>query len=110
MMTVIPLAVLCFSLICLAGYTFFTIRYREGGEQEQIGSKPLPMVSILKPLRHIDDEIEKNFESFFTLDYPRFEILFGVDLMDDPLVGIISSLRARYPHVPVKVIDRPFCH
>jgi ceramide glucosyltransferase len=43
-----------------------------------------PRVSILKPLAGIDDELDENLSSFATLDYPDYEILFGVASIEDP--------------------------
>jgi ceramide glucosyltransferase len=53
----------------------------------------------------MDDEIEKNLESFFVLDYPHYEILFGVDAMSDPIVKVIKTLMAFYPHVDARIIE-----
>lgn len=64
-----------------------------------------PSVSILKPVKGIDDEMEKNLETFFGLDYPDFEILFGVDSMNDPVNGLIKKVMRRFPGVDAKIIE-----
>jgi ceramide glucosyltransferase len=104
---IIPLTVLSISFLILSIYTFFTIRYRNGGRQNLAlpPTKLFPAVSILKPLRKNDDQIEKNLESYFLADYPRFEILFGVDSLQDPVVEIISTLQAAYPQVSARIIE-----
>ncbi len=56
-----------------------------------------PTVSILKPLKGIDDELEDNLRSFFILDYPNYEIICGVEEITDPSVEIINKLKAEYP-------------
>jgi ceramide glucosyltransferase len=85
-------------------YTYFTIRYRNGIRPVPEG-KTYPFVSILKPLKNMDDEIEKNLESLFVLDYPGYEILLGVDAMGDPIVTVIKNLMARYPHIDARIIE-----
>jgi ceramide glucosyltransferase len=60
-------------------------------------------VSILKPLRNIDDDLERNLESFFHLDYPLYEILFAVDSLEEPCIRIISRLMLKYPHIPTRI-------
>ena len=106
MIFIIPLTILSLSFLVLTGYTFFTIRYRNGspGNRENQSTKPFPPVSILKPLRKKDDQIEKNLESYFLLDYPDYEILFGVDSCDEPVTEIIGLLQASYPRVSARVI------
>jgi len=59
---------------------------------------PMP-ISVLKPLSGADEGLEENLRSFFTLDYPEFEILFAVRRRDDPAVPIVESLSREYPSV-----------
>src|SRR5712692_927246 len=40
--------------------------------------KPLPPISVLKPMCGAEDCMEDNLRSFFEQDYPTFEILFAV--------------------------------
>src|ERR1700722_17730265 len=37
-----------------------------------------PPVTIFKPLKGLDEELELNLRSFFQLDYPSFQLLFCV--------------------------------
>ena len=52
--------------------------------------KSTPRVSILKPLAGGDDELEVNIASFAKLDYPDYEILFGVASIEDPARSKLS--------------------
>jgi len=95
------------SLLTLMIYTVYTIRYRHGDRVSSTFSAPAsswPKVSILKPLRRSDDDIEANLRSFFFLDYPDYEILFGVDSKDDPVVRLIERLMEEFPEIPVKIV------
>lgn len=63
-----------------------------------------PRVSILKPLKGIDDELYENIKSFFELDYPDYEIIFGFHSYDDPAIKIVQEISENYKHIPSKTI------
>ena len=56
-------------------------------------------ITILKPLKGVDSGLAENIESFFQLDYPKFEILFTVADLRDPSISIVRDLQSRYPKV-----------
>lgn len=51
-----------------------------------------PRVSILKPVCGLDADASENLASYLRLDYPDYEVLFGVLDPDDPSVPIIADL------------------
>jgi ceramide glucosyltransferase len=61
-------------------------------------------VSILKPLKGLDDQLEENLESFFQLDHPDFELVFCAADPRDPALEVVERLRVREPHVRVRVV------
>lgn len=63
-----------------------------------------PRVSILKPLAGTDDELEVNLESFARIDYPAFEVLFGVARMDDPACAVARRFLARHPRLHARLV------
>ncbi len=65
---------------------------------------PLPRVSLLKPMKDIDDGLRGNLESFFTLDYPGYEIIFGVDTLEDPCLPVVREAMAAHPDIPAAII------
>jgi ceramide glucosyltransferase len=66
--------------------------------------KAFPPVSILKPLCGVEPLTELALESFFLIDYPRFQLVFGVQSESDPVLEIVERLRARYPARDVAVV------
>ncbi len=59
-----------------------------------------PAVSVLKPLKGVDDGLQENLETLFTQDYPNYELLFGVEGDHDPVIPLVQNVAARYPHIP----------
>ena len=66
-----------------------------------------PPVSFLKPLKGIDPEIYASLRSHCLLDYPQYEIIFGVDSTDDPAVATVERLRREFPVRPMKLVVCP---
>ncbi|TRY70812.1 hypothetical protein TCAL_10005 [Tigriopus californicus] len=67
----------------------------------------VPGVSIVKPLcSGADANLVRNLETFFTLNYPKFEILFCIqDQEDSRLRYFVESLIEKYPDVDAKVFS-----
>jgi ceramide glucosyltransferase len=62
--------------------------------------KTMPPISVLKPLCGQDDCLEENLRSFFTQDYPEYEILFAVHALSDPAVAVVEKVRHEFPRGP----------
>ena len=63
-----------------------------------------PPVSVLKPLRGIEQNFCENLATFFRQDYPNFEIVFGLSDDGDAARWTIAQLQRDFPNVPVKVV------
>ncbi|WP_437484930.1 glycosyltransferase [Sorangium sp. So ce1014] len=62
-----------------------------------------PVVSVLKPVAGVDDELAGNLESFAHLDYPCYELVFGVASREDPAVPVIQAFIAAHPEVRARL-------
>ena len=60
----------------------------------------LPAISVLKPLCGQEDCLEENLRSFFTQDYPAYEILFAVHTLSDPAVAVLQKVWREFPRGP----------
>jgi ceramide glucosyltransferase len=63
-----------------------------------------PAVSILKPLRGLDDNLFDNLSSFCTQDYPRYEILFSLQDHNDPAYKVAKKVQDKHPDKNVSII------
>jgi ceramide glucosyltransferase len=63
-----------------------------------------PRVTILKPLAGLDDDLEENLESLAAIDYPSFEILFGVASASDPAYQLARRFVQRHPRMAARVV------
>ena len=70
------------------------------------GPRACPMVSILKPLCGVDDDLWKNLRSFTRLRYPAYEILLGVKDGRDPACAVALRLAERWPGLVRVVVQR----
>ncbi len=61
-------------------------------------------VSILKPLKGADGETYFDLRSFFTLQYPRYELIFSVANSNDRALSIVELLKSEFPNVQTKIV------
>lgn len=59
----------------------------------------LPPVSIVKPLSGLDDELERNLESFYRLNYPVYEIVYSFARRSDPAFSVARRVTSRHPEI-----------
>ena len=64
----------------------------------------LPPVSMLKPLKGTDPEMYEGFRSHCLLDYPEYEIVFGVSEADDPAVELVKRLKEEFPVRAIQLV------
>lgn len=63
-----------------------------------------PPVTILKPLKGVDDDLERNLKSFAELEYPHFQLVLGAEDPADPALDVARRIRRHYPDVDISVV------
>jgi ceramide glucosyltransferase len=63
-----------------------------------------PPVSIVVPSRGVEPFAAETLERAFSLDWPRYELIFCVAHADDPVVKPITAAMARFPAVRARLL------
>jgi ceramide glucosyltransferase len=96
----------------VAGIVAFVVVFRRRRRAEPAltpsPSRPAALVSVLKPLAGLDDELAENLASFGALDNTsapvRFEIVFGVASPRDPAFEVARAFCRRHPGLEARVV------
>ena len=99
----IALCSIGYYLICLYNAARFVREQKAAGAGVRPAQSTQP-VSILKPLRGTDPEMYESFRSHCLLDYPEYEIVFGVSEVDDPAAELVRRLQAEFPQRAIQLI------
>jgi ceramide glucosyltransferase len=63
-----------------------------------------PPISILKPLKGMDDDLFANLVSFCNQDYPDYEIIFCLEETNDPALKLAEKIKKMYPHKRISIV------
>jgi len=99
------------TILGLVGYGFqiFAVRsyisvsLLNSGEGDAL-PRFFPPVSILKPLKGLDDNLFDNLDSFCVQDYPEYEIIFSLQDHNDPACKVAGKIKEKYPDRNISII------
>ena len=70
-----------------------------------------PAITLLKPLHGAECGLETALASFLKQDYPGpIQIVFGLRYTGDPAIGVVESLKRRFPNRDIAVVVNPAMH
>ncbi|BCX18634.1 MAG: ceramide glucosyltransferase [Geminicoccaceae bacterium] len=81
------------------------VAWRAARDRRRPAAPPTrPPVTLLRPVRGLENHLEDALASSFALDWPEYEVLFCVADADDPVVPLVERLIAAHPHVPARLL------
>ncbi|KAF8634452.1 hypothetical protein AX15_000897 [Amanita polypyramis BW_CC] len=90
--------------LSILGCTVARKRYRRRPRSPLAAATNAPAVSILRPLKGLENNLYENLESTFRQDYLNYEIFFCVADPDDQALPVVRELIAKYPNVRATVV------
>lgn len=84
--------------------SFINVRKEKRFISSEKDLQKYPKVSILKPLKGIDDGLEENIKSFLELDYHDYEVIFGFHSESDPAIEIVERLIKEHNTIKTKIV------
>lgn len=79
----------------------------ENGKDTEGSSDYAPPVSVLKPLKGLDDNLFDNCESICLQDYPEYEIIFSLQDHSDPAYHVVRKIKEKHPGKDITVLVEP---
>jgi ceramide glucosyltransferase len=97
------------TLVCLGSIAYccmcIWLGFRFAAESTRVASDAAhPPVSTLKPIKGADPEMYDALRSHCLLDYPDYEILFGITDMGDAAVPLIERLMQEFPQRAIRMV------
>ena len=98
------------SLLAVAGAAYYSLCAWAGlrfVSQQRVNPSIASPVAIMKSLKGVDPHMRAAFRSHCLLDYPEYEVLFGVNDLSDPAVALVNQVRQEFPNAKLRVIHCP---
>jgi ceramide glucosyltransferase len=88
----------------------FLIGKKDGTGWQGMATPPVlskgfsPPISILKPLKGLDDDLADNLATFCNQAYPEYEIIFALEEKTDPAIKLAREIKKRHPNKKISIV------
>ncbi|HVE70056.1 MAG TPA: glycosyltransferase [Thermoanaerobaculia bacterium] len=99
-----------FALLAILGLILTTVQallVRRFRARRVPGGVRPRLISILKPVCGLDDELEENLLSFTKLRGIRYEVIVSAEECDDPALEVVQRVMHDHPGAPFRVVVDP---
>lgn len=97
------LTLICVALGIYGLAVLSTLRHRR--HQKPLPESALPPISLLKPVKGVEESLEQNLRSLYEQAYEApMEMVFASTERDDPALAVARRVAADYPHVTSKFV------
>jgi ceramide glucosyltransferase len=86
-----------------------TLSLRGNRDGHAIPFQSFPPISILKPLKGLEDNLFGNLESFCAQDYPEYEVIFSLQDENDPAYKVARKVKEKFAGKPISIVIEK-CH
>ncbi|MBW8874583.1 MAG: glycosyltransferase [Acidobacteria bacterium] len=100
--TAVLAAMAAVSLATTLGVAGLALRFL--ARSRRSAPRDLPPISVLKPLRGLDDGLYENLVSIARQDYPDFELILGAEDPHDPALAAAERLRRNFPGLAITIV------
>jgi ceramide glucosyltransferase len=94
-------------LVLTSVQVLLVVRFRRSSRLElrpQVTQPERPLISILKPVCGLDDELEENLVSFTSLRGIRYEVVVSAEEWSDPALEVVRRVMRAHPEAPFRVV------
>ncbi|MGC4091909.1 MAG: ceramide glucosyltransferase [Polyangiaceae bacterium] len=95
--------VLALASMLLTAVTHVAVRTRLSSSRTP-KTPSTPPLSVLKPLKGVDDDLYDNLASLAAQDYPDFELVLGCEDPSDAALLVARRLQREFPHVAIRIV------
>jgi ceramide glucosyltransferase len=102
--------VLCGMALVVYGLQVWAVRSTLKERDTKESPEPpswMPPISVLKPLKGLEDNLFDNLASLCIQDYPEYEILCSVQDVSDPAFKVARKVKEKYPGARFRILVEP---